>query len=170
MIIAHFSGEKITSNSEEAFSLYEKSSFGEKKSGKIEYSLAEALFLVEEKKMQVYTNGKILNENNLISKLRKIDKKIETKLAAFSDLRKKGYIVKTALKFGADFRIYNKGVKPGLDHAKWILYVVKENEALTWHDFAAKNRIAHSTKKNLLIAIVDEESDCSYYEISWTKP
>jgi tRNA-intron endonuclease len=41
---------------------------------------------------------------------------------------------------------------------------------MTWHDFSAKNRIAHSTKKNLLIAIVDEEGDVSYYEVSWKRP
>ncbi|MBU1252016.1 MAG: tRNA-intron lyase, partial [Nanoarchaeota archaeon] len=38
------------------------------------------------------------------------------------------------------------------------------------HDFSAKNRVAHSTKKNLLLAIVDEEGDVSYYEVRWVKP
>jgi tRNA-intron endonuclease len=41
---------------------------------------------------------------------------------------------------------------------------------MTWHDFSAKNRVAHSTNKTLLIAIVDEESDVSYYEVKWTRP
>jgi tRNA-intron endonuclease, archaea type len=49
------------------------------------------------------------------------------------------------------------------------LYTTKENELINWHDFAAKNRVAHSTKKNLVIAIVDDESDVSYYEISWLR-
>ncbi len=170
MIQAHFSGEKITSSSPEAFSLYEKSRLGEKKQGKIEYSLAEALFLSQEKKLSIIQNKKELTEERLLKKAKKIDKKIETKLLVFADLRKKGYIVKTALKFGAEFRVYEKGVKPGEDHARWILYTVKESDALNWHEFTAKNRVAHSTKKKLLIAIVDEESDVSYYEIAWTKP
>ena len=74
------------------------------------------------------------------------------------------------MKFGAEFRVYDKGIKPGQDHARWILYPVKESEILTWHDFSAKNRVAHSTRKNLLIGIVDEERDITYYEISWIKP
>ena len=45
MITAYLSGERIASGGEEAFSLYEKSRFGEKKKSKVEYSLAEALFL-----------------------------------------------------------------------------------------------------------------------------
>ncbi len=171
MIKAHFSGEKITSSSEDAFSAYEKSCFGEKKASKIEYSLVEALFLVEENKMQVFSSSsKSLSHDQLLKKIKRIDKKIETKLSVFSDLRKRGYIIKTALKFGAEFRVYNKGVRPGENHARWILYTAREHDSLSWHDFAAKNRIAHSTKKALLLAIVDEEDDVSYYEINWLKP
>ena len=170
MIQAKFSGSRIYSNSEDAFSLSEKSSFGEKKNNKIEYALVEALFLIEEKKMQVFSGKKPLDFDQLLKKVKKMDKKIETKLSVFSDLRKKGYVIKTALKFGAEFRVYEKGVKPGQDHAKWILYTAKEHDSMNWHEFAAKNRIAHSTNKTLLIAIVDEESDVSYYEVSWQRP
>lgn len=170
MIQAKFSGTRIYSSSEEAFSLCEKSCFGEKKQGKIEYALVEALFLVSEGKMQVFSGNKPLNEEQLSKKLKKIDKKIEIKSIVFSDLRKKGYIIKTALKFGAEFRVYNKGYKPGESHARWILYTAKEHDSINWHDFAAKNRIAHSTNKSLLIGIVDEESDVSYYEVQWQKP
>lgn len=170
MIQAKIAGDKITSNSVEAFSLYEKSRFGEKKEGRIEYSPIEAIFLVQSGKIAVYSGKKPLSEESLVKKLKKSDKKIETKLLAYKNLRSKGYILKTALKYGADFRVYEKGIKPGEDHARWVLFVVKENEPLNWHEFSAKNRIAHSTKKNLLIAIVDEESDVSYYEVSWRKP
>jgi tRNA-intron endonuclease len=120
--------------------------------------------------MIVLSGKKTLPFDDILKKLKKQDKKIEVKFAVFRDLRKKGYILKTALKFGADFRVYTKGVKPGEDHARWVLFCVRESDALNWHDFAAKNRIAHSVKKNLLIAIVDEESDVSYYEIAWLKP
>ena len=170
MIQAHLTGDKITSNSADAFSLYEKSRFGEKKENKIEYSPVEAIFLLSENKITALSGKKSITKDILIKKLRKSDKRIETKLIAYRDLRKKGYILKTALKYGADFRVYEKGIKPGEDHARWILFITRETEQLNWHDFAAKNRIAHSTKKNLLIAIVDEEEDVSYYEVSWRKP
>jgi len=171
MIKAHLISNKITSNSEEASSLFSNQRFGEKSGEKILYTLSEALFLVESKKMEIYDfKNKKISKKALPRKLQKIDKNFKTKYAVFKDLRNRGYIVKTALKFGADFRVYEKGKKIGKDHAKWILYPVSENERLTWHDFSAKNRIAHSTKKNLLIAIVDDEDDVSYYEVSWKKP
>ena len=169
-IQATISGDIIYSNKKEAFSLYEQSRFGEKKEGKIIYSIPECLYLVEKAKLEIKQGKKKISFENLMAKFQEEDSKIGIKYAVFKDMRNRGYIVKTALKFGAEFRVYDKGKQPGQEHALWILYPVKENETLTWHDFSAKNRVAHSTKKNLLIGIVDEESDVTYYEIIWRKP
>lgn len=170
MIQAHLISDKSFSSSEEAFSLFEKSSYGEKINNRIEYNAVETLFLLHEKKLEIFLGKNKLDSDKLFKKFKRFDKKIEVKTTAYADLRKRGYIVKSALKFGAEFRVYDKGVKPGKDHAKWIVYTTKENDIINWHDFAARNRVAHSTKKNLVIAIVDDESDVSYYEISWLKP
>lgn len=169
MISAHVTGEKIVSTSSEAFSLYEKSRFGEKKDRKIEYSPVEALYLVSRGKLLVTGGTKELDEAALLRKFKVKDKKLVMKLAVFSDLRKKGYVVKTALKFGTEFRVYQKGVKPGEDHALWLVAVFRESDTLNWQDFAAKSRVAHSTRKNLLVAIVDEEESVTYYEVGWKK-
>ncbi|MFH1521820.1 MAG: tRNA-intron lyase [archaeon] len=163
--------EKITSNTVEAQSLFATSRFGEKFGEKILYSLPEAFFLVQDKKMDILDyRDKKLSQKEILKKFERIDKKFKTKYIVFKDLRKKGYIVKTALKFGAEFRVYDKGDKISKAHSKWILFPVSENTQMTWQDFSAKTRVAHSTKKNLLIAIVDEEGDVSYYEVKWTRP
>jgi tRNA-intron endonuclease len=161
---------KVTSNSEEAHNLFATQRFGEKTGEKIVYSLSEVLFLVNEKKMEVldYKN-KILDEREVMKKFERIDKKFRIKYIVFGDLRKKGYIVKTALKYGAEFRVYEKGVSIEKGHSKWICFPVSENQLIRWQEFSAKNRVAHSTKKNLLIAIVDEEEDVSYFEVKWIR-
>ena len=169
MIKAYLIGDKIVSNSTEAFGAYEKSRYGEKKNGRIEYADVEAFYLVSGKKMSVFSGSKEISEELLFRKLRKKDGRIEVKLGVFGDLRRKGYVVKTALKFGAEFRVYERGIKPGEDHARWLVYCVKENEAMRWHELAAKSRVAHSTKKSLLLGIVDEEGDVTYYEAAWVK-
>ena|SRR3989344_3831203 len=169
MIISHISGSNIISTSEEAISLAEKSSFGEFRAGKVEYSGVEAIYLLEKRKAEVYNNKKSLKIQELIKKIKKQDKKIETKLVVYRDMRDKGYILKTALKFGAEFRVYERGSKPGQSHARWVLYTAKEHDSMNWHEFAAKNRVAHSVKKALLLAIVDDEGDVSYYNCSWIK-
>lgn len=169
-IKARLIAEKVFSNSKPAFGLFESQRFGERTGEKIYYSLPEALFLVETKKMEIVdSKEKIIPEKDLLKKFEKIDKKFKTKYFVFADMREKGYIVKTALKFGAEFRVYDKGKFVGEDHARWILFPVSENKELTWHDFSAKNRIAHSTNKKLLIAVVDEEGAVSYYEVNWLK-
>jgi len=168
-IQAHITGEIISSNSAEAHSLYKKSGFGEPVQDKIQYSLSEAIFLVEKSKLEIYSRNKKLSKPELFKKLKRIDKKIQIKYPVYKDLREKGYIVKTALKFGAEFRVYDKGSRPGKKHARWIVFTDSETGNLTWHEFSAKNRVAHSTKKKLLLAIVDEEGAVSYYEVGWIK-
>ncbi len=169
-IKAHIASETISSNSTEAFTLHKKSSFGEPIGEKIQYSLSEALFLVEKNKTEVFCGKKKISSEELLKKLQKIDKRISVKYRVFKDLRERGYLVKTALKFGADFRVYEKGAKPGKKHAKWIVFADHESKKLTWHEFSAKNRVAHSTKKKLLLAIVDDEGDVSYWEVNWVRP
>lgn len=169
-IKAYVLGEIISSTDSDAYSLYEKSHFGESKEDRIQYSLTEALFLLEKGKIEIFSKNKKLSKKDFMEKCRKIDAKIQIKYLVFKDLREKGYVVKTALKFGADFRVYEKGAKPGEKHAKWIVFAEHESKRFTWHEFSAKNRVAHSVKKNLLLAIIDEEGDISYYEVSWIKP
>ena len=162
--------ERVFSNSKEAFNLFESQRFGEKTGEKIFYTLQETLYLVENKKMDVIDSKENkISERDLMKKFEKIDKKFKIKYLVFRDLRSKGLIVKTALKFGAEFRVYEKGKSIGEDHAKWILFPVSETNQLTWQEFSAKNRIAHSTNKKLLIAVVDEENEVSYYEVNWVK-
>jgi tRNA-intron endonuclease len=163
--------EKITSNTVEAQSLLSTSQFGEKFEDKILYSPPEAFFLMQDKKMEIFDiKNKRLEEKEILKKFCQIDRNFLTKYIIFKDLRKKGYIVKTALKFGAEFRVYEKGKKISETHSKWICFPVSENSKFSWQDFSAKTRVAHSTKKNLLIAITDEEANVSYYEIKWTQP
>ena len=168
-IKAYLIGQIISSNSSEAYSLQKKNYFGESVGEKIQYSLSEALYLVDKGKMEIYSRNKKIPKKELMGKFRRIDKKIQIKYPVFNNLRKKGYVLKTALKFGADFRVYDKATKPGKKHAKWILFADHESKKLALHEFAAKNRVAHSTRKNLLLAIVDEENKVTYYEVSWVR-
>ncbi|MBS3107963.1 tRNA-intron lyase [Candidatus Woesearchaeota archaeon] len=170
-VLSSFEGDSvITEDSDLARTFYDKSHFGSILKGKVQLSILEALFLVDKEKLAVICGKKELSFFELMKKCKKSDKSLSIKYAVFNDLRSRGYTVKTALKYGADFRVYERGVRPGQDHAKWIVYPVHESHSLTWRDFCAKNRIAHSTKKHLLIALVDDESDVTYFEVGWIRP
>jgi tRNA-intron endonuclease len=161
----------LIEGSDPARDIYNQNQFGTLlETGELQLSLLEALYLLEKKKIEVSDKKKKLTTDALTKKAKKIDSKFHIRYCVYRDIRNRGYIIKTALKFGADFRVYDRGVKPGEDHAKWIVYPVHESESLTWYEFSAKNRVAHSTKKRLLIGIVDDEGDVTYYEIRWMRP
>ncbi len=172
-IKAVFARERvITESSDQARELYNQSRYGViLQDGKVQLSLHEALYLMEKNKLEVvdYRNKK-LDFNSYVLKAKKLEPQFWIRYSVFKDMRNRGYIIKTALKFGADFRVYDRGVKPGEDHARWIVYPVHEGSTITWYEFAAKNRVAHSTKKRLLIGVVDDEGDVSYWEIKWMRP
>jgi len=140
----------LTSTSQQAFTLFEKSGLGEKKEGKIIYSVYEAVYLIEKKK----AIGKI-----------KLKKSQENTYLVFKDLRKKGYIPKAGLKFGADFRVYVKSEK----HARYLLHIAEEKDKASFKELLTKTRISHSTAKKLLIAIIDSQKDITYLEMDWMK-
>lgn len=172
-VLGILAGERvITESSDDAREFYNQSRFGTlNESGKVELSLLEALYLLERERLEVRSEGgKTLAFESYLKRARKVEPNFWIRYAVFRDMRNRGYIIKTALKFGADFRVYDRGVKPGEEHAKWIVFPVHEASVFTWHEFSAKNRVAHSTKKRLLLAIIDDENDVTYYQVSWTRP
>jgi len=170
---AIFAGERLLlEKSDGANDLYNQSRFGVwLNDGKLQLSLLEALFLFEKNRIKILSAAKrVISFEQFLKKAKKLEPSFWIRYVVFKDMRTRGYIVKTALKFGADFRVYDRGIKPGEDHARWVVYPVHEGSTLTWYDFAAKNRVAHSTKKRLLMGVVDDENDVTYYEIRWMRP
>jgi len=172
-IISELAGDKVlTEVSDASRELYNQSRYGALlDNGKLQLSLIEALYLMEKGTIEIYrSKTKRFDSESFSKKAKKLEPNFWVRYSVFKDIRNRGYIIKTALKFGADFRVYDRGVKPGEDHAKWIVYPVYEGSTLTWYEFAAKNRVAHSTRKRLLLGVVDDEGDVSYWETRWLRP
>lgn len=168
-----FARERIlTAPTEVARELVSSGQFGSLlEDGKVQLSLLEATYLLEKGRIELFDGrNKPLAYEDLITKAKRFEKNFWIRYTVFKNLRDRGYIVKTALKFGADFRVYDRGIKPGEDHAKWIVYPVYEGDSLTWFEFSAKNRVAHSTRKRLMIGAVDDEGDVTYWEVKWVRP
>jgi len=170
---ALFSEERIIIHDDsESQSLYDSGRYGViLENNNLQLSLIEGLYLMEKGKVKIYSQSKKpIKFDDYVKKAQAIEPNFWIRYCVYKDMRNRGYIIKTALKFGADFRVYDRGVKPGEDHARWIIYPVSEGSALTWYEFAAKNRVAHSTRKRLMLGIVDDEGDVTYYEVRWMRP
>jgi len=152
-------------------SLHDKGLFGSVIGQQLELSFVEALYLMEKGKIVVYDKvKKPLSVAGFARKVKLVNPRFWTRYRVYSDIRSRGYIVKAALKFGADFSVYDRGTTPGRSHSKWVLFAVSADDSFSWREFSAMNRVAHSVKKHLLVGIVDAESDVTYYSVRWTRP
>jgi tRNA-intron endonuclease, archaea type len=165
---AELSGELVTIIDKKATALNDKSYYGKMHQDELQLSLLEALLLQEKEKIRVFDNGKKLSFEDMIGLIR--DKGLFNKYLVFRDLRNRGYIVKTGFKYGSEFRLYERGKSPSDGHSDYLVKVITENQQISTSDFSSYVRVAHGVKKKLLMAVVDDEEDITYYNVEWTKP
>ncbi|MBN1160194.1 MAG: tRNA-intron lyase [Candidatus Diapherotrites archaeon] len=144
--------------------------YGELKYKKLMLSMYEAAYLVEKGRLEVVSSSKALSFEQLMKKGEKIEKRFMSKYAVYNDIRERGYIVRTGLKYGTDFRVYPRGKSMDEAHTEFILHILSENQDVEAFDFARAARLAHGVKTSLVLALVDAESDVTYYKINWFRP
>ncbi|MGZ4857901.1 MAG: tRNA-intron lyase [Methanobacteriaceae archaeon] len=165
---AEISGELVTIIDKKAAALNDKSYYGKMHQDELQLSLLEAILLQEKEKIKLFNNGKQMSLEDMIGLIR--DKGLFNKYLVFRDLRNRGYIVKTGFKYGSEFRLYERGKSPGDGHSDYLIKVLTENQQISISDFSSYVRVAHGVKKKLLMAVVDDEKDITYYNVEWTKP
>lgn len=138
--------------------------FGESKGRNLILDLFEAVYLAEKEKIKVLDKkDKIISSTKLVSLGLEHDKKFYTKCVVYSDIKEKGYCIKTGLKFGFDFRIYPKGKKMGEVHSEYGLNVSDESEKISMTQLSRITRLAGNIHIKSIIAVVDREDEVNYY-------
>ena len=127
-------------------------------------SILEVLFLVEKKKIEVLLKNETLTFEKILRKLKE-----KNQYFLFKDLKEKGFIVKSGLKYGTLFRCYKKKDFFKKNHSSFLIDLVYEKNFSNMRSFLAKLRITNSVKKNFFLAIFDFENSITYMEISWRK-
>jgi len=132
--------------------------------------LIESLYLMEKGILDIYgLDGSKFSINEFIEKASETYDDFKDKYLVYKDLRDKGYVVISGLKFGVDFAVYKKG--PGLEHAPYIVDVVKPDIKLSSDELVRAGRLATTVRKRFIIAIPDvEESTVKYIMFRWWKP
>lgn len=150
---------------EKSYQSLSSKGYGTKTNKIYELDPYETLYLLEKNKIEVKQNKTQLTFKQILNK-----KKIQLKnYLVYKDLKTIGYYVKSGLKYGFTFRIYDKGIKIGEDHSLWLVEPIDENKKINIKDIVGKNRIAHTTKKKMLFAIVDNENGITYLETNWKR-
>lgn len=168
---AELVGELVIIKDKKAVALSEKSHYGKFNQDELQLSLTEALYLQEKGKITILDKK---NQDKIISldEMRELiqDKDLIYRYMVYRDLRNRGYIVKTGFKYGSEFRLYERGKSPGDGHSDFVVKVVTENQDISVLDFSSYVRVAHGVNKKLLLAVVDDEQDITYYNVEWTRP
>jgi tRNA-intron endonuclease len=156
----------------QANQLYQRGFYGKLLSGgRLQLAPVEALYLLDRGKITITDEGGgQVGAKELLRKFSKKDPELPLKHVVYSDLRSRGYILKTGLKFGAHFRVYARGEGPGEAHSKFLVHAVPEGIKLTPTDLARAVRLAHSVRKKILWAVVDDEGDVTYYALTRERP
>ncbi len=134
----------------------EFTSYGRVKGDHLELSLVEAAFLIERERLDA---GISLKE--FFKRASMHQSYFDLKYVVYRDLRERGYYVQPSV---TDFRLYPRGGRPGEVPASAYVYVLSERIPLSFDDIVSKVTISQNVRKTMLLAIVDGESDLTFYE------
>jgi len=161
--------------SEDINSLVE-SGYGKFLDDKLELSLVEAMYLVNKEKMGIKKDKKKMKKNDFFEYCKDIERNFHARLVVYTDLRERGFVVKTGFKFGCDFRVYDRGVKikkgpkESHEHTKWVVHAIPEEFNCSFPELSRAVRLAQNIRTEMIWAIVDSENDVTYYSIKRITP
>ena len=167
--IGILSGTKVLVGDSALRSFLKQKGFGEEEGSRHEISFIEALFLLENNKLKITDGKKNFKFEDMINTGNKIEENFYAKFKVYSDLRGRGLLVRTGFKFGADFRVYERGASVGSAHSTKLVHVVPEEYSCSFPELARVTRLSEGVNKDIIFAIVDEEGDITYYQIGRSK-
>jgi len=141
--------------------LYEQGYFGRPRGKGLDLSLVESAYLLDRSRIKVFSNGRELDFKAFFQASSSLEKGFEFRYVVYKDLRERGYYVQPGR---PDFRVYPRGGHPGKSPAEFYVLVISERMPLPLRDIVEPVRVACQLRKKLMLAIVDEESDITFYE------
>jgi tRNA-intron endonuclease len=163
--MAYYAKPFVIEEDEKTIKILSDRGFGKVENERMVLSGVEALYLLENKRITVEKDGKKISFHALLKELSKIDKEVYNKYIVYKDLRSKGYIIRSGFKFGTYLRVYEKGIRPGEGKSDYLVYIFSAGEKIETEKIQILTKTAQLTKKNLIIAVADEE-DVKYYKLN----
>ena len=162
--------EVIVSDQAEASQIHNKGYYGVPQSGgSLKLDLMEAVFLVESDRLAVEEDGKKRTAGELLRLAHRSSEGFEIRYLVYRELRQRGYIVKLGQP-PLDFRVFPRGGSPNKTPSKWWVAAISERSAFDLGRLLANLDHTTDVRKKLLLAVVDEESDVTYYDVRRVTP
>ncbi len=158
-------GDKVIAGKQAIEELYLTSFYGRPRGDALELSLVESAYLLYMGKIIVEFEGNELDFKQFFLRASSIIKNFELLYIVYKDLRERGYYVQPSV---TGFRVYPRGGHPGKTPAEFFVLVTSERIPLPLSDLKTQLDTVENLRKRLILAIVDEESDITYYEAKRT--
>jgi len=136
--------------------------YGRSNSGEIELSLEEAAFLLDKGKLTLMQEDSELSFNEFLKRALDTSPTFMDRYLVYTDLKERGYAVKTG---GLYFWLYTRGARSGEKPAMYFICILSERDSLSLLDLDELFTSARNMRKELILAVLDEESDITYYEV-----
>ena len=177
MIEGILARDRVIAWDKKAKNIFESSWTGKTIESRTEFSLIEAAMLLENRKIKVTDEGKKMPFKKFYEYCKKVDPRFRFRYAVYKDLRSRDLPVRTGFKFGCDFRVYEKGVKPlkrgpkaTKEHTKWVVFAVPRNFEFSFQELSRAVRLAHNIRANMLWGVVDADDKVKYFQVQFFKP
>ena len=162
--------EVIVADQAEASQIHNKGYYGVPQTGgSLKLDLMEAVFLAESERLEVEEDGKKRSAGELLRLAHKSQEGFEIRYLVYRELRQRGYIVKLGQP-PLDFRVFPRGGSPNKTPSKWWVAAISERSAFDLGKLLVDLDHTTDVRKKLLLAVVDEESDVTYYEVRRASP
>ncbi len=155
----------IIKDQREASQIYNKGYHGEPMSGgSLKLTLIEAALLQELGRIDIFSENKKFSLEDLVCYATKRYPSFEIKYIVYRDVRQRGYIIKplTGVE-DIDFEVFSRGGIPGKTKSKFWVSAISERAEFSIAKLSTLLSNAKRSGRQLLLGIVDEEGDLTYY-------
>jgi tRNA-intron endonuclease len=162
--------EVLIADPAEASQIYNKGYYGTPQpGGGLKLSLMEATYLVDSGRLEVGSKKGMLTSGDLLRLAHRSLEGFEIKYLVYRELRQRGYVVKMG-SAPLDFRVFPRGGSPNKTSSRWWVAAISERSTFDLGDMLDNLDRATEIRKKLLLAVVDEESDVTYYDVRRVSP
>ncbi len=159
----------IVEDATAAKEFFESGWYGNLNNDKLELAFAEALLLQERGRLDIIREGKKMKFADFYHSCSR-NKRFASLYSVYKDLRERGLPVRIGFK-GSDFRVYERGAKPEkAENVKWIVFVAGEDYPCGLDILERATKLAQNIRTVALWAIVDNDSDVTYYVLNEIAP
>lgn len=166
-VLALIKEGKILIKDPDAKRIHNENKCGEFSEEGLVLSGVEALYLLERGKIRVINERGIeLSMNELAAILAETDPGIWIKYLVYSDLRRRGYVLRPLPGPSPCFMLYERGTDPDYGTSKYLVYAVVEGVKVDFKELEKMSERARRLRKELILAVLDRQGEIAYYAVN----